>query len=108
MSAHGGTCPLTQRQLVDEYFTEHRNQVLEIAAFLDRLDRSAGQNAADDFRLVAFRRALRELGSEEGGRVEKIQLLLSDHKSELLSRRDRQAAFGAPVRDGEAGRQCST
>jgi|SRR5215210_1222340 len=104
MSAHGGTCPLTQRELIDEYFTEHRNQVLEIAAFLDRLDRSAEQNAADDFRLVAFRRALRELGTEEAGRVEKIQLLMSDQKSELLSRRDRQAAYGAPLGDGEAGR----
>jgi hypothetical protein len=104
MSAHGGTCPLTQRQLVDEYFTEHRNHILEVAAFLDRLDRSVGQDAADDFRLVAFRRALRELGSEEAGRVEKIQLLLSDQRSELLSRRDRQAAYGAPVRNGEAGR----
>ena len=33
------SCPLTQRQLIDEYFMEHRTKVLDLAAFLDRLDR---------------------------------------------------------------------
>ena len=36
------SCPLGQRELIDRYFMEHRNQVLAIAAFLDRMDRSAG------------------------------------------------------------------
>ncbi len=35
-----GTSPLTQRELIAEYFMEHRVQVLELAAFLDRLDRA--------------------------------------------------------------------
>ena len=30
--------PLTQQQHIDAYFMEQRNRVLEIAAFLDRLD----------------------------------------------------------------------
>ena len=32
--------PLTAAQLIDEYFIENRTRLLEIAAFLDRLDRS--------------------------------------------------------------------
>ena len=40
MGAHTGTSPLTQRELIAEYFMEHRVQVLELAAFLDRLDRA--------------------------------------------------------------------
>lgn len=100
------TCPLTQQQLVNGYFMEHRNQVLEIAAFLDRLDRAAEPNAENDFRVLAFRRALEELRSEEPDRVEKIQLILSDTNTELLEERDRQAAYGAAYgasgRNGEA------
>ena len=31
--------PLSGTQIVDEYFIENRTRLLEIAAFLDRLDR---------------------------------------------------------------------
>lgn len=95
MSAHGATCPLTRRQLIDGYFMEHRNQVLEVAAFLDRIDRSVDGDAEDDFRGAALRESLRELCSEEPGRVERIQMLLSDTTAELRVERDRQAAYGA-------------
>jgi hypothetical protein len=94
-----GTCPLTQQQLLDEYFMEHRNHLLEIAAFLDRLDRSVERNAEEDFRIVAFREALQELSSASSKRVERIQLILSDPVTELMAQRDRQNAFGAPQRD---------
>ena len=32
--------PLTGTQLVDEYFIETRNRIIEVAAFLDRIDRN--------------------------------------------------------------------
>ena len=35
------TCPLTGPQVVDLYFMEHRAKLLDLAAFLDRLDRAA-------------------------------------------------------------------
>jgi hypothetical protein len=82
MSAHYGTCPLTQRQLVDIYFMEYRTKILDIAAFLDRMDRSVDQNAENDFRVVAFRQALSKLCSEEPERVEKIQMVISDQTVE--------------------------
>ncbi len=100
MDVFSGTCPLTQRQLVEEYFLEHRTKVLDIAAFLDRMDRSVARDAEDDFRIVAFRQALKELCSGEPMRVERIQMVLSDTTTEPLHQRDRQGAFGAFDRDG--------
>ena len=59
MAVHAGTSPLTQRELIDEYFMEHRVKVLDLAAFLDRLDRAREIDAEDDFRLRSIREALR-------------------------------------------------
>lgn len=92
------TCPLSQKQLVDEYFMEHRAQILAVAAFLDRLERSQNRDAEDDFRVVAFREALTLLTSPEGERVKRIQLVLSDRDTRLLDERDGQSAHGAPIR----------
>ena len=92
------SCPLTQRQLIDEYFMEHRTKVLDIAAFLDRLDRAAARDAEDDFRYVAFRETLRELTSGTPGRVERAQMILSDRTTEPLPQLDRKAAYGASIR----------
>ncbi|ADI14990.1 hypothetical protein [Truepera radiovictrix] len=94
------SCPLSQRELIDTYFMEHRNQVLAIAAFLDRMDRSRTKDAQDEFRFVALQRALRELTSGEFGRTERVQLLLSDLDTSLLEERDQQGAYGAPKRQG--------
>jgi hypothetical protein len=90
--------PLTQQQHIDAYFMEQRNRVLEIAAFLDRLDRLEEQNANDDFRIVALRKAMNELSSDETGRIERIQMIFSDQNLELLDELDRKAAYGASIR----------
>ncbi len=92
------TCPLGQKDLVDRYFIEHRNQVLAIAAFLDRMDRSVTQDAGDEFRFVALQKAVQELTSDDFGRTERVQLLLSDLDTTLLDERDQQGAYGASVR----------
>jgi hypothetical protein len=89
-----GASPLTQQQLVDEYFIEHRTKILDIAAFLDRLDRAPVHDAEDDFRLRAFNQALAAL-LEPDKRMEKVQLLLSDPRTDLLPELDRKSAFGA-------------
>jgi hypothetical protein len=89
-----GTCPMTQTQLVEEYFIEHRTKILDIAAFLDRLDRAAVKDAADDFRLRAFSQALEALLTPEA-RMQKVQMLLSDPRTDLLPELDRKSAFGA-------------
>ena len=94
-----GSCPLGQKELIDRYFMEHRNQVLAIAAFLDRMDRSASQDAGDEFRFVALKKAIRELTSGDFGRTERVQLMLSDLDTSLLEERDQQGAYGASVRE---------
>jgi hypothetical protein len=90
-----GTSPLTQRELIAEYFMEHRVQVLELAAFLDRLERARELDAEDDFRLRSIREALAALTDGEGRRVERVQMIFSDPRSELLEELDQKSAKGA-------------
>ena len=87
--------PLTPAQLVDEYFIENRNRLIEIAAFLDRLDRADPAVREDDFRMRAFSDALAVLGTASATRVADIQLLLSDPRTEPLPALDRKGAVGA-------------
>jgi hypothetical protein len=95
MPAHAGTCPLTQRQLIDKEFMEQRVKVLELAAFLDRLQRARELDGEEDFRLQATRRALAVLSEDAGDRVKRVQMLFSDPRTDLLPELDRKAAYGA-------------
>jgi hypothetical protein len=93
--------PKTGRELVDEYFLENRNRLLEIAGFLDRLDRADRTLVDHDFRVRAFREALAMLGAPPADgerlvtRVERIQMLMSDPTTEPLERLDQKGARGA-------------
>lgn len=87
--------PLSRKELVDEYFIENRTRLLEIAAFLDRLDRAGAGSPGDDFRMQAFSDALAALGNGSGDRLTRIQLLLSDPTTEPLQSLDRKSALGA-------------
>ena len=95
MAAHAGTSPLAQSELIAEYSMEHRVQVLELAAFLDRLDRAREIDAEDDFRLRSIRDALAVLVDGESGRVQRVQMIFSDPRSELLEELDQKSAKGA-------------
>jgi hypothetical protein len=86
--------PLSPKDIVDEYFIENRTRLLEIAAFLDRLDRADPAYHAEDFRVRAFTEALASL-SEGGGRLDRLQLLFSDPTIEPLGALDRKSAVGA-------------
>jgi hypothetical protein len=95
MGTHHGTCPLTQWELIDEYFMEQRVKVLDLAAFLDRLARARELDADDDFRLRSVYAALSALADGEGERVERVQMIFSDPRSELLPELDIKSAKGA-------------
>lgn len=96
-------CPMTTAQLVDEYFMENRHRLLDIAAFLDRLERSTdGEDADRDFRIQAFHRALRVLTDGEGDRAHRIQMTFSDPTTEPRAALDRKAAYGAWNSEKEA------
>ena len=93
--AQGRPSPMSVTQLIDEYFIENRNRLLEIAAFLDRLDRAGGAEAARDFRVQVFREALTTLAGRSPNRVSTIQMLMSDPTTEPLPALDRKGAVGA-------------
>lgn len=94
MTAQPHLSPLTATEIVDEYFIENRTRLLEIAAFLDRIDRVDPAIAARDFRMKVFTEAIDALAGPSD-RVMRIQLLLSDPTVEPLERLDRKSALGA-------------
>jgi hypothetical protein len=91
-----GSCPLTVNQILQEYFIENRTRILEISAFLDRLQRASdANNFSSDFRLDAFQRALNILASNETDKIGQIQLVFSDPTTEPKPVLDSKSASGA-------------
>ncbi len=70
--------PITHTQLIDAYFLEHRAKLIDIAAFLDRMDRVPSDSGQEDFRLAAFRAALRVVANGHRHRAKRVLTLLSD------------------------------
>ncbi len=83
---------MTRQKVLDLYFMEARAKLIDLAAFLDRVDRAEGQ---DDFRLKAFRRALAELQKTDPQRAQRVLLSLSDPTAEPIERATTKAAAGA-------------
>lgn len=76
---------LSVAETVQRYFLENRSRALEIAAFLDRVDRaSAPRPDAEDFRVAALKRALAETLAPGPGRVERVHAVFSDPSLEPL------------------------
>jgi len=84
---------MTGTQVVEEYFIENRHRLLEVAAFLDRIDRAGGMT--DDFRMKALHEAVQVLSSNSPGRVSQMQMIFSDPTTEPRPALDRKAAYGA-------------
>jgi len=82
----------TSPSLVDHGFMDARSKLLDVAAFLDRVERH-GQ--ATDFRVQALRDALPLLASGEGGRVRAILESLSDPSTVPIPTATMQGAAGA-------------
>lgn len=83
---------MNRQQLLDLYFLEARAKLIDIAAFLDRLDRAEGEA---DFRLAAFKAALAKLGESAPQRAEQVLLSLSDPTSDPIPAATTKAACGA-------------
>jgi len=89
---------MTRQQVLDLYFMDARFRLIELAAFLDRVDRAEGQA---DFRLEAFRNALRELEASKPERAKQVLLALSDPTTEPIAKAPGKGAVGAwPGRNG--------
>ncbi len=86
------TPPTDAPNLVDQGFMDARYKLLDIAAFLDRLERH-GQE--DDFRVKALYEAIRFLEQRDGARGHNIQMLLSDPSEEPIAAAHTKGATGA-------------
>ncbi len=70
--------PLPSQQALDRYFLEARSKLLDVAAFLDRIDRGGNAAAvADDPRLEKIRQALEVLHDGSRDRAERVLRLFS-------------------------------
>lgn len=89
------TCPAPRSKVVDLYFLEHRAKLLDIAAFLDRLERANDDTGGDDFRVAALREAIKVLLDGRGERAKRILKLLSDHSTDPITKAPMKGATGA-------------
>jgi len=90
------TCPMPRDKVVDRYFMEHRAKLLDVAAFLDRLDRSAApESQDDDFRVEAMQRAIQLLIDEKGERAKRVLELFSDPTETPIEKAPMKGADGA-------------
>ncbi|MBC8245075.1 MAG: hypothetical protein H8E20_11840 [Verrucomicrobia bacterium] len=81
-----------RKNILDLYFLDARARLIDIAAFMDRVDRAGG---GADFRYDAFREALKSLGDGQPGRAEKVLLAFSDPTNEPIPEATTKAACGA-------------
>lgn len=82
--------PKEKQNTVELYYMEARAKLIDIAAFMDRVERDG---FTDDFRYKAFQDALKELNSEN--RAQGVLLSLSDPTEELIPVATTKAACGA-------------
>jgi hypothetical protein len=83
---------MTRQEVLDLYFMDARCKLIELAAFLDRMDRSEGKS---DFRDTAFREALAVLSSASAERTKAVLMSLSDPTLEPLEAAPGKGACGA-------------
>ena len=84
----------SKKDIQDLYFMDSRFKLLEIASFLDRVDRHEGEA---DFRHPAFMKALEAMQNPPEGttRAQAVHLAFSDHSTEPAKSATIQYAFGA-------------
>ncbi len=82
----------SQQDLLDLQFIEARHKLIDLAAFLDRLDRHPGPA---DFRLEALQAALPILLDRRPDRARAVLEAFSDLSSEPIPRATVQGACGA-------------
>ncbi len=95
---------LRSPEVIDHYFLEHRAKLIDLAAFLDRLDRTSDYNAAgNDYRVAALFRALNILSDGETNRAGRILEIFSDKTAELLQSADNiKSATGAAREESDS------
>jgi hypothetical protein len=83
----------TKEELLDLQFVEMRHLVVELAAFLDRIDRCPGNG---DFRVQALQKAIMVLSEPGTTRAKAVLDSLSDTSTEPTDTKAGPPACGAP------------
>lgn len=83
---------MTRQQVLDLYFLDARSKLIDLAAFLDRVERASGEA---DFRLRALRQAMNALDQPGGERARNVLLALSDPTTDPLPVAPEKGARGA-------------
>jgi hypothetical protein len=89
----------TKKDLLDLYFIDARHKLIDIAAFLDRIDRHEGDS---DFRLEEMYKAIQAmLNPGDIPRAEAVLLSLSDPSTEPIAKAPMQGALGAHQKEDQ-------
>lgn len=83
---------MTRQQVLDLYFMEARARLIDLGAFLDRVERATGE---EDFRMKAFRQALAGLSQGERDHARRVLLALSDPTTDPIDKAPGKGAVGA-------------
>jgi hypothetical protein len=83
---------MTKQQILDLYFLDARHKLIELAAFLDRVERADGK---DDFRLKSFRAALGKLSGNKKEKAKNVLLTFSDPTTKPIAKAAGKGAVGA-------------
>jgi len=83
---------MTKQQILDLYFLDARHKLIELAAFLDRVERADGK---DDFRLKVFRNSITKLSGNRKNKAKDVLLAFSDLTKEPIAKATTKGACGA-------------
>jgi len=83
---------MTRDEALNLYFLDARAKLIDLAAFLDRVERCPGE---DDFRLRSFQVALRHLSESQPDKAKAVLTTLSDPTTEPLAAATTKGATGA-------------
>lgn len=83
---------MTRQEVLDLYFMDARSKLIDLAAFLDRVERSTG---AADFRFAALKEAVTALSASGPGRARSVLMTLSDPTREPIDKAPGKGACGA-------------
>ena len=83
---------MTRQKVLDLYFMDARSKLIDLGAFMDRVERAQG---GEDFRMQAFRSALKQLEQGNSNRAERVLLAFSDPTTEPVPVAPGKGAVGA-------------
>ena len=83
---------MTRQQVLDLYFMDARSKLIDLAGFIDRVERSEGE---EDFRMSAFRQALQRLCQAEPDKAKQVLVAFSDPTPHPVAAATTKAACGA-------------